>query len=309
MSRTRKWLGAGRFDLVHVHEPFAPSIAMLALRVSDVPVVATLHASTDRARAVAGTAGLIRAMTPRIAAAIAVSRSAEASWAVNALPVVLVPNGVFCSDFGAARDEMPLPDPARCRPGAGPPTVLFLGRCDEPRKGLPVLRAAFDRVAAQVPGARLVLAGPTTRPRRPRSTRRPAGVVELGPVSDQRRAGLLAAADVFVAPNTRAESFGLVLVEAMASGTAVAASDLPAFCDLLGNGRYGTLFRAGQVDSCARALTALLTDRERRRRQADAGRHAARRYDWSQIAPHIIAVYESVLDGRRPAAGVVRAAR
>jgi phosphatidylinositol alpha-mannosyltransferase len=304
MTRTREWLSAGRFDLIHVHEPFAPSVALLALRGSDVPVVATFHASTDRVRAVAGAAGLIRAMAPRIAAAIAVSRSAGQTWAVSDRPVVLVPNGVWCSAFGAARDERPGSGPAQSSAAAGRPTVLFLGRCDEPRKGLPLLRAAFDLAVRSVPRARLVLAGPTARRHRSRGADGSAAVLTLGPVSDERRARLLAAADVFVAPNTRGESFGLVLAEAMASGTAVVASDLPAFRDLLGDGRYGTLFEAGQVDSCARALTTLLTDRALRRRLAHAGRDAVRRYDWAEIAPRIIGVYESALDRRRPASAV-----
>jgi phosphatidyl-myo-inositol alpha-mannosyltransferase len=295
VTRTRAWLAAGRFDVVHVHEPFAPSVTLLALRFADAPVVATFHASTDLARAVAGAAGLARATAPRLAAAIAVSPSAEQTWAgSHGLRATIVPNGVCCSAF----------EPSHVAPAADWRTVLFLGRGDEPRKGLPVLRAAFALVSSELPNARLLVAGPGPRRHRPWSRPGPSSVIELGAVSNDCRVRLLALADVFVAPNTLGESFGLVLAEAMASGTAVAASDLPAFRDLLGGGRYGMLFEAGDAESCARALTSLLSDPARRQRIAEAGRRAVRRYDWSRIAPRIIAVYESVLGERRPASAV-----
>jgi phosphatidyl-myo-inositol alpha-mannosyltransferase len=295
VTRTREWLAAGRFDVVHVHEPFAPSVTLLALRFADVPVVATFHASTDLTRAVAGAVGLARAAAPRLAAAIAVSPSAQETWAgSHGLRATIVPNGVCCSAF----------ESSQVAPPASRRTVLFLGRRDEPRKGLPVLRAAFALVSRELPDARLLVAGPGPRRPRPWSRPAPCSVVELGAVSDERRVRLLAAADVFVAPNTLGESFGLVLAEAMASGTAVAASDLPAFRDLLGDGRYGMLFAPGDAESCARALTGLLRDAARRQRLAEAGRRAVRRYDWSRIAPQVVAVYESVLGERRPASAV-----
>jgi phosphatidylinositol alpha-mannosyltransferase len=117
----------------------------------------------------------------------------------------------------------------------------------------------------------------------------------LGQVSDEDRRGLLASADVFVAPQTGGESFGIVLVEAMAAGAPVVASDLPAFEAVLGGGRYGVLFAAGDAAACARAVGALLSDQARRTTLRTAGRVEARRYDWSRIAPDIEAVYDTVL--------------
>ena len=117
----------------------------------------------------------------------------------------------------------------------------------------------------------------------------------LGQVSDRDRAALLASADVFVAPHTGGESFGIVLLEAMAAGTPVAASDLDAFEAVLDAGRSGVMFRAGDAAACARAVAGLLSDDVRRRELREAGPVSAGAYDWSRVAPDIEAVYDTVL--------------
>jgi phosphatidylinositol alpha-mannosyltransferase len=177
--------------------------------------------------------------------------------------------------------------------------LAFLGRVDEPRKGLSVLLEALPAVVRRHPGARLLVAGrgQTSAASVPAAVR-PA-VRFLGPVSDEDRGRLLASADVFVAPQTGGESFGIVLVEAMAAGAPVAASDLDAFAAVLDGGRLGAMFRVGDAAACADAVSSLLADDVRREDLRRAGRVAARRYDWSRLVPDIEAVYETVLGGSR----------
>ncbi len=287
-QRTRQWLNDGAFDVVHVHEPFTPSIALLALAAADVPVVATFHAANSRSRVVSSFGGLIRGAAHKIAASIAVSATARQTLEryLETDPVV-IPNGIFCGTFRE-------PAPSARVVGAAP-TVTFLGRADEPRKGLGTLLDAFATVAVRHPRARLLVAGRGSRTVRMSTV--PAvrsRLVDVGVVSDRERARLFAETDVFVAPNLRGESFGVVLVEAMASRTAVVASDLPAFSDVLGHGRFGALFPVGDPARCADAVSGLLDDEDRREALAAAGFAAAQGFDWSVVAPRITSVYDSV---------------
>ena len=122
-------------------------------------------------------------------------------------------------------------------------------------------------------------------------------VTFLGRASDEDKAAALRSADVYVAPNTGGESFGIVLVEAMAAEATVLASDIPAFRRLLDDGTYGVLFTNGDVADLATKLTALLDDPARRKALDEAARTAVRRYDWSAVAGQILRVYETVVAG------------
>jgi phosphatidyl-myo-inositol alpha-mannosyltransferase len=285
-ARTRRWLRDGDFDIVHIHDPATPSLSLLALWASETTVVATFHAASSHARAMSLTAALLRTSMEKIAARVAVSQTARSSGVQHhgAEPFV-IPNGIFCDEFH------PLPVH---RDGHQGPTLAFLGRTGETRKGLSVVLDAFADVLATHPDARLLVAGPRTRP-----VAVPAGVRDrvrfLGLLSDAERADLLASATVFVAPQLGGESFGVVLVEAMASGAAVAASDIPAFRGLLDNGRLGALFTPGDPSAAARAITGLLDDAPRRERLREAAAREVHRYDWSVLAPEIEAVYEQVV--------------
>jgi phosphatidylinositol alpha-mannosyltransferase len=279
-ARTRQWLRAGRFDIVHVHEPAAPSVALLALWASEVPVVATFHTSSDRSRAMASVGAVLRPSMEKLAARIAVSESARTTLVrhLGGDPVV-IPNGIHTDRFAAAA---PVPDWQH--PG---PTVGFLGRGDEPRKGLSVLLDAVPMVRAAVPGARLLVAG---------GSGRVAGLDgHLGRLSEDDKMRLLSAVDVFVAPNVEGESFGIVLVEAMAAGAAVVASDLPAFRAVADGGSLAALFPVGDADGLARRLVGLLQDPAERGRLARAGQLGVARYDWRRVCADIEAVYAAVL--------------
>lgn len=289
VARLRGWLAEGRFDLLHVHEPSAPSVSLLALWASDVPVVGTFHSAVARSRAMSSTVTLLRPAMEKISARIAVSEAARATLVqhVGGEPVV-IPNGIWCAGFAEARAR-----PEWVRPG---PTIAFLGRTDEPRKGLQVLLGAFPEVQARHPTARLLVAGSGDTSRwdeLPPAVRR--GITFLGRVSDQERAGLFASASVYVAPQTGGESFGIVLVEAMAAGAPVVASALPAFRAVLGGGELGALFEVGDPADLARVVNEVLDDPVRRTTLSVRGAAAARRYDWSRLVGDIEAVYAAVV--------------
>jgi phosphatidyl-myo-inositol alpha-mannosyltransferase len=286
-ARTHAWLRDSRFDVLHVHEPTTPSVSLIALWAAEAPVVATFHTATTRSRALSSAASLLRPSLEKISARIAVSEAARATLVhhVGGEPLV-IPNGIEVASFARAE-----PRGDWQRPG---PVLVFLGRIDEPRKGLLVLLEAFVAIVREYPSARLLVAGrgdggPELVPAAVRDR-----VRFLGQVTDADRARLLASADVFVAPQTGGESFGIVLAEAMAAGAPVVASDLAAFRAVLGEGRFGVLFRAGDPAACAEAVSPLLFDDVRREELRRGGQQEVLRYDWSRLAPDIEAVYETV---------------
>jgi phosphatidyl-myo-inositol alpha-mannosyltransferase len=289
VSRVRRWLADGQFDVLHVHEPSAPSVSMLALWASDVPVVGTFHSAMPRSRAMSSTASLLRPTMEKITARIAVSEAARATLVqhVGGEPIV-IPNGIFCAPFAAA-----LPRSEWATPG---PTIAFLGRLDEPRKGLSVLIAALPAVLERHPSARLLVAGRGDPADWQQATAEVRSHVEfLGQVDDDDRARLLSSVAVYVAPQTGGESFGIVLVEAMASGAAVVASSLPAFRAVLAGGELGELFDVGDPVDLARALADLLDDEPRRTALAARAAVEVQRYDWAVLVGDIEAVYAAVL--------------
>ena len=290
MTRARRWLRAGNFDVVHVHEPTTPSLSMLVLAASEVPVVATFHTATERSRALAAWAGFLGPTLDKIAVRIAVSELARETLVTHlGGSAVVVPNGLFVDRFAGRR-----PDPAFASPDG---TLAFLGRFDEPRKGLPVLLRAYERIVERRPRARLIVAGrgsvSEARRRIPRPVR--DRVEFLGEVDDETRATLLASADVFVAPNLGGESFGIILIEAMAAGTAVVASDIPAFRAVLDDGRLGWHFTKGDPVHLSEVVLEVLDDPAGVAERVAAGRREVRRYDWEAVSRQIRQVYASVV--------------
>ena len=287
-ARTRRWLEEGEFDVLHLHEPITPSLSMLALWIADGPIVGTFHTAMDRSRALQVASPLVRPLLEKITGRIAVSEEARRT-VVEHLggDAVVVPNGVFVDRFAQApRAE------AWCGTDERP-TVAFLGRLDEPRKGLPVLAAAIPQVLARIPGARFLVAG-RGEVTEYREALAPYGdaVTFLGPVSDAEKESLLASVDVYVAPHTGGESVGIVLVEAMSAGAHVVASDIAAFRSVLDGGRYGALFPVGDAQALAGVLVDALADRAASAPVRRAAAEAVRRYDWSVVTREVLAVYE-----------------
>ena len=292
-ARVRRWIREGEFDVLHVHEPLAPSLGVLACWAARGPIVATVHSSLERSRAL--TTGYYVAQTAleKINAIIAVSEYARRTIVDHlGADAVLIPNGVRVDHF---RGAIPLQE----WPG---PSVCFLGRMDEPRKGLPILLTAFVDVRQRIPDATLVLLGPGDPDQVlagvPASVRE--GIVCLGRVSEEDKARALAGVDVYVAPNTGGESFGIVLLEAMAAGAPVLASDLEAFDRVLDGGQAGRLFPVGDAGALADALVEMLDDPDELERLREVGARRADLFDWPRVARDILNVYESVMAGQGP---------
>jgi phosphatidylinositol alpha-mannosyltransferase len=182
----------------------------------------------------------------------------------------------------------------------------FLGRMDEPRKGLDVLLRAFALLAAVRPDLRLLVAGPgdldevRSRVPEPYQDR----LILLGQVSQEDKARFYHSVHVFCAPNTGGESFGIVLIEAMAAGAPIVASDIGAFRQVLRDGRAGELFATGDPGALAAAAARLLDDPALRARLSAAAKDAVRAYDWPMVARDVVKVYEAVV----PSAGKVAVA-
>jgi phosphatidylinositol alpha-mannosyltransferase len=293
-SRVGRWLERGEFDVVHIHEPVTPSISVLALWAAEGPVVATFHTSNLRSRAMQAAYPLLRPSLEKISGRIAVSEDARRTVTTHlGGDAVVIPNGVTVARFATA------PPSPRWSGTPDAPTIAFLGRIDEPRKGLPVLAGAMPSVLARYPGARLLVAGPgDAEAARERLDPAVARATEfLGAVSDDDKATLLRSVDLYVAPHTGGESFGIVLVEAMSAGAPVVASDLPAFVRVLDGGRAGATFRNEDSSDLASLVHALLADAERREQLREAGRRRANVFDWSIVAEDVMAVYETVTHG------------
>ncbi|MDD4867175.1 MAG: glycosyltransferase family 4 protein [Mycobacterium sp.] len=287
-GRVRRWLLQGEFDVLHLHEPNAPSLSMWALRVAEGPIVATFHTSTTKSLTLTVFQGVLRPWHEKIVGRIAVSDLAR-RWQMEALgsDAVEIPNGVDVRSLATAPRLDGYPRRGK--------TVLFLGRYGEPRKGLSVLLAALPRVVQRFPDMQLLIVGHGDE----EELRSQAGELVkhmrfLGLVDDAGKASALRSADVYCAPNTGGESFGIVLVEAMAAGTPVVASNLHAFRRVLCDGALGCLVPVGDGAALGDALIGVLENDALRDRQVTAAREAVGRYDWSVVASQITRVYETV---------------
>lgn len=287
-NRVDAWLEDWDFDVLHLHEPAAPSLSLLALWAAEVPVVATFHSSQSRVGTMRAAQPLLQPGLDKISARIAVSRSAHRTMASGfGGTTLIIPNGVYADRF-RPREHPP--------EAGGRPRIVFLGRFDEPRKGLPVLLAALPLVLAQVPDAEVLVAGPgdTEEVRSSLSGQVVDAVRFLGLVSEEEKVALLAGANAYVAPNTGGESFGIILVEAMSAGAPVVASALDAFTDVIGDSGAGVVFPVGDHRALAAAVVRLLEDPAQQQRLRRAGQARARNFDWSSVGARIEAVFDSV---------------
>jgi phosphatidylinositol alpha-mannosyltransferase len=288
----RRWLREGRFDVVHVHEPAPPSVALLVCMIAKGPIVATFHAATTRSKMLSAWGPVVRPWLERISGRIAVSDFARRVQVEHlGGDAVIIPNGVHVDAF--AHGPL-LPGYTR---GVDGPTIGFLGRFDEPRKGLPVLLEAMRTVVRRHPGARLLIAGrgDAAEVRELIGEDLRAHVALLGELSEADKAAFLRSVDVYCAPNLLGESFGVVLIEALAAGAPIVASDLDAFARVLEEGAAGVLVRRGDPGALATALCELLADPERLAELSTGGARAAAAYDWAVLARRILAVYETVV--------------
>jgi phosphatidylinositol alpha-mannosyltransferase len=288
--RTRAALRALRPDVVHVHEPLTPSASMYATLTADAPLVATVHAYLDRSLVMELAAPVLRRIWRRVDQGVAVSEAA-AAFLRRTLPeadLAIVPNGVDVGAFAGATPREDLPDGRR---------ILWVNRLDA-QKGFPVTLAAFSKVVAEVPDAVLVVVGDGKD--RDSLGLLTASVLERvdmrGTEPNTAVPGYHAACEVFVASASGQESFGIVLVEAMAAGVAVVATDIPGYREVITHGVDGLLVPPRDPEALAADLVRLLTDPDRAARLAEAGRARARAFDWPVIVDRLEALYGGAIE-------------
>jgi phosphatidylinositol alpha-mannosyltransferase len=319
-SRVDRTLRYGRFDVLHVHEPCTPVVAGAAVLMASSPIVGTFHAALESSHGYEDWDFLARYLMERIHVRVAVSEAARAypmaryggDWRI-------IPNGIPTERYERCREMQKVPG-----------RILFIGRA-EPRKGLAVLLEAFARLREERPEVSLVIAGATRRQAleahlaaarnggarnggRDGSGRNGgrnglskngrggagreaelAGVDALGWVGEDQKADQLGAAEVVCAPSLTAESFGIVLAEAMAAGTPVVASDLPGYRSVLRDGAAGRLVPPGDAGALATALQQMLDDAAGRARLRQAGLGAASELSWTRVTDDVLQAYEDAV--------------
>ena len=285
IRRTLEVLAAERPDVLHLHEPLVPGPALTALLAGGIPAVGTFHAS-GRVPAYVWLRPAVRATARRIGLRTAVSPEARAlaeRWLGGACHVL--PNGVEVERFAKA-DPWPVID----TPAGSGRAILFVGR-HEPRKGLEVLLAAFARLDRD---AVLWVAGegPQTASL---AASAPSNVQWLGRISDEELARRLRTAAVFCAPSLHGESFGVVLLEAMAAGTPVVASDISGYRDVARDGREAVLVPGGDVAALTGALRRILDDPPLARRLVEAGTARAAGFSMDRLAARYTELYDRLL--------------
>jgi len=287
--RVRQWIRDGQFDVLHVHEPVALGLSPLALWAANGPMVATWHSAHERSRILTAGYALAQTAMEKVRGRIAVSEEARRTL-VGHLggDAVLIPNGVRIEPYQVAEPH-PAFDPGR-------PSLLFLGRIDEPRKGLDVLLEALPSIVDTVPNLQVVVAGPGNADDRRAAIDPRIGehLTFLGRISDEDKARALHSASIYVAPHTGGESFGIVLIEAMAAGAPVLASDLPAFRRVLGTPPAGVMFCNQDATALATAARRLLASEAERDTLRRMGAERVQVFDWNTVVDEVLAVYDSV---------------
>ena len=284
-SRVRNWINEGDFDLLHLHEPAIPSLALLACWAGEGAMVGTFHAAAKYQKAIVAIGPILEPVIEKLSARIAVSEAARLTLTAHLeTDAIVIPNGIYADNY---RNGTPNPQ----WQGS---TIGFLGRFEEDRKGLPVLLDALPIIARFVPDIRVLIAGPGDSEEilekvDPQLRHR---VEFLGKISEEDKADFLSSISLYIAPNTGGESFGIILAEAMAGGATVVASDIPAFADVLGDGKFGALFESENSESLAKVIIDLIRDDTKRSDLAAAGAVQAQRFDWSQVGEEIFEVYE-----------------
>jgi phosphatidylinositol alpha-mannosyltransferase len=289
-ARVRQWIAQGDFDLLHLHEPAIPSISLLACWAADGPMVGTFHAAAKRQKIIFAIGPILEPAIEKLSARIAVSEAARLTLTDHLdTDAVIIPNGIYANRYTEGKS---------LEKWSGN-TIGFIGRFEEPRKGLSVLVDALPVISRFAPDVKILVAGPGD----------PAEVIKsidpqlrqrfefLGKITEDEKADFMSSVAVYVAPNTGGESFGIILAEALAGGACVVASDIPAFDDLLGHGEFGALFESESSTELAKVVIDLLRDEKKRKELSSRGKERAKTFDWTVVAEQIYSVYEMSIVG------------
>jgi phosphatidylinositol alpha-mannosyltransferase len=299
VATMQRELRTGNYDVVHIHEPIAPTLSWIATDSTRLPLVGTFHTYNENrvSNGIANALG-VRRVFNHLHVRIAVSEAA--AWTARRFfggHYRVIPNGVHVDPDRAAQ--------AAARAPGEVLKIVFVGQAVE-RKGLPLLLRAFEALREHVP-AELTVIGPTAEQLSPLMLD-PRGVRALGKVDDAAKLVELERADVLCAPSLRGESFGMVLTEAFAAGTPVVASNIAGYRDVVRDGTTGVLVAPGDAEALAEALRDLYEETERRTAMARAAARDAERFAWPKVAEQVMEAYEDAIATPVPADRLARAA-
>jgi len=287
-----------QFDIAHLHEPFMPMLCSAILRFSKATNIGTFHAWDGKPGYNIGkpiSTWIIRRRINNLAGRIAVSKMAE-SYVSRYIPgqYEIIPNGIDTEFFNP--DVPPIEEFSD-----GKKNILFLGRLER-RKGLIYLIKAYYQLKQEIPDSRLIVVGPGTRLRKPYEkwikNRGLEDVVFTGYISEADKPRYFKTADVYCSPATSRESFGIVLLEAMAVGTPVVASDIDGYNSVITHDKDGLLTPPRDTDSLARTLISVLKDEPLRQRLTAEALATAKKYSWEKVAQRVCDLYVQALNNR-----------
>lgn len=291
---------SGGYDVVHIHEPFAPVPPNVGARTTSALTIGTFHAYRERGHLYRMSKYMLRTSPHRLDGRIAVSNAAR-SYVDRFYPgdYEVIPNGIDYDRFATPAPRLEQFDDGRIN-------LLFVGRMEK-RKGLRHLLSAYAELKWDYPELRLIVVGPgepDAESQRVMGERNITDVVFAGRVSDEELPAYYQSVDIFCSPATGGESFGIVLLEAMAAGIPIVASDIAGYRDVVGHEVEGLLARTGDQTALAGAIRTLIEDPERRSAMGSAGRIKAYDYRWSAVATRVMNFYEQTAS-RPQLAGIV----
>ncbi|PKB67926.1 MAG: hypothetical protein BZY81_03530 [SAR202 cluster bacterium Io17-Chloro-G4] len=292
LPKVRDLLRREEFDIVHLHEPMAPILPLCVLEFSKSVNIGTFHASYPHQRLYTFTHPIIKRWHKRLHGGIAVSPAAR-RYVNKAFPAdyKIIPNGIDVDHF--ANHPQPFPQFKD-----GKTNILFVGRLEK-RKGLKYLLEAYSRLKWDLPDIRLLVVGPGQPDRdsyKILGARSLQDVEFVGRVSYDDLARYYATADIYCTPATGTESFGIVLLEAMASGKPVVASEIEGYKGILTHDQEGLLFPPKDAQALCDALSLLIKNPDIARRMGASGRHTVEKYRWSVVASQVAEYYEQCLE-------------
>ena len=288
-AKVKQWISENEFDLLHLHEPAIPSISLLACWAAEGPMVGTFHASAKKQKASFAIVPILEPVIEKLSARIAVSEAARETLIAHLeTDAVVIPNGIYAKRMLG-----------KVRPEWSGETLGFMGRFNEPRKGLKVLIDALPIISRFMPNVRVLVAGPGDSEEflKDIDPQLRSRIEFLGRLTEEEKADFMSSVGAYVGPNTGGESFGIILAEALAGGAAVVASDIPAFAAVLQNGKFGRLFKSEDSTDLAKVIIDLLRDRDARDQMAKSGQEYSQKFDWDVVARDIFEVYEMAIVG------------
>jgi phosphatidylinositol alpha-mannosyltransferase len=298
-SRVRDLLAREDFDVVHLHEPLQPVLPLFVLQGTDAPKVGTFHASLGRFRHYGWSHPFLKRWYRRLDGRIAVSTAAY-QYVSRFFPgdYRIIPNGIDVDHFSAPLPPVPGLDDGKLN-------ILFVGRLEK-RKGLRYLLEAFGMLKWDFPDTRLVVVGPGNPDKdcyRVLSERNLQDVVFSGGVPYSQLPRYYQSAHICCAPATGRESFGIVLLEAMAAGKPIVASRIEGYASVLTHGDQGLMVPPKDSTSLADALALLVRNPELRSQLGARGRAVVERYRWENVAGQVMDYYNSILKPSNGLAG------